>query len=88
MSDEPVRQRARANTTCGTYGGYQRHKRQGTQPCWSCIEANRAYTAQWRANPERREREKRRENARKRALWRLAQEYPARFRQLVAEEMP
>jgi hypothetical protein len=35
---------------CGTYGGYTRHRRDGTTYCGPCLEARRAYHRQWKAN--------------------------------------
>ncbi len=29
--------------THGTYGGYQQHKKYGTQPCDACLDANADY---------------------------------------------
>jgi hypothetical protein len=72
----------------GTYGGYQTHKNRDDEPCDECLEANAAYRRKYRASTPRRMQRDRRENAaRSRALWRLAAEYRARFRELVAEEL-
>jgi hypothetical protein len=73
---------------CGTYGGYQRHKRRGETPCGGCRQANREYGRRYRAErPEVRQQELADNRARSRALWRLAEECPDRFRQLVVEEL-
>lgn len=41
---------------CGSYGGYQRHKKVGEKPCDPCREANRRYHSRYRdANPEKRQ---------------------------------
>ncbi len=34
--------------THGTYGGYQQHKKYGTEPCAACRTANSAYQRDWR----------------------------------------
>lgn len=33
---------------CGTYGGYQRHKRDGEDACEPCREANNTYARDYR----------------------------------------
>lgn len=39
---------------CGTYGGWNRHNKNGENPCGPCIEAQQAYAAEWRArNPKK-----------------------------------
>ncbi len=75
------------HTNCGTYGGYQRHTRRGEVPCAECKKANREYAAARRADDAVRIEENARSAARQRALWRLAAEYPDRFRQLFIEEV-
>jgi len=72
---------------CGTYGGYQRHTRRGEVPCAECKKANREYAAARRADDAVRLEQNARTAARSRALWRLAAEYPDRFRQLFIEEV-
>lgn len=74
--------------TCGTYAGYQHHKKIGEKPCQPCLDANAEYTREWRArSPEIRAKGNRETAARSRALWRLAREHPKRFKKLFAEEM-
>lgn len=34
--------------TCGTYGGYQQHHRDGTEVCGPCNHAHSVYMGQWR----------------------------------------
>lgn len=73
---------------CGTYAGYQHHKKIGEKPCQPCLDANAEYTREWRArSPEIRAKGNRETAARSRALWRLAREHPQRFKKLFAEEM-
>jgi hypothetical protein len=72
---------------CGTYGGYQRHRRRGEQACTECRRANRDYTRTLRQRPGVREEENARTAARSRALWRLADEQRERFRELFIEEV-
>lgn len=63
----------------GTNGGYQQHRRRGEDACSECIEAHRIFRGQRRdANSE---------NARERALRRLAQVYPSEFRRLYYAEL-
>lgn len=72
---------------CGTYGGYQQHRRRGQEPCDPCREAARVYQQERRAkDPEKRAEENAKSSARERAVWRLAAEHPERFKELVAEE--
>jgi hypothetical protein len=78
---------APSHESCGSYSGYQRHRRRGQQPCEPCREASRVYMAGLRARrPDLRKREASESKARSRALWRLAHEHPARFLELVEEE--
>ena len=73
---------------CGTYTGYQRHKRAGEEACEPCRAANAAHQKAWRAgHPSQRDRERQRTAARSRALWRLADLYPNVFRRLYLEEL-
>lgn len=72
--------------THGTYSGYQLHNRKGERPCDPCREARNAYCRERRKDPAVVERETADRNARYRALSRLAVEFPARYRQLLAEE--
>ena len=71
---------------CGTYAGYQRHKKFGETPCQRCRDANAAYVREWRSDPDNRARTQAANNARQRALQRLADEYPKRFLELLNEE--
>jgi hypothetical protein len=38
---------------CGTYGGYQRHYRNGEDPCDPCTHAHTVYHGQWRVRSGR-----------------------------------
>lgn len=74
------------NGACGTYRGYQRHRRHHTM-CEACRRANTAHQrARREARPEIREKDRTSEAARWRARLRLCAEYPDRYRELLAEE--
>lgn len=74
--------------TCGSRAGYERHRRAKEDACRACRDAYAAWYREYRAdNPDQRERELMRNAARGRAVWRLAAEYPERFRQLANEEL-
>lgn len=78
----------RAVAACGTRAGYMRHKRRGEEPCEPCAEANRAYFRAWRrTHPDVYKRRHSQGAARGRALTRLAQEQPGRYRALYGEEL-
>jgi hypothetical protein len=71
----------------GTYAGWNWHQRTKTPQCEPCRQANRIYVAEWRAkNPDARERERRMDRLRHRALWRLAAIHPTEFHALVEDE--
>jgi hypothetical protein len=72
----------------GTPAAYQRHHRVGDPPCDDCLAAHAAYQRGIRErNPIVRRRQHRTQDARRRALARLAEEQPARFKVLYAEEL-
>lgn len=87
---------------CGTYAGYQTHKRRNEEACADCKRANSEYSQQYRGSKPRAEhfrlyptdeelrlsqqRRLARSSARNRALRRLGREYPDRLAELVAEE--
>jgi hypothetical protein len=62
-----------ADPRCGSNRGYFAHRRRNEDPCANCRAAH--YDYQGAANA-----------ARSRALTRLANEFPDRFRELFAEE--
>lgn len=73
---------------CGTYGAYQRHRRNREDPCEECRVAAVTYhrdlrqkSATARANSNRQSR------VQSRALHRLRQKYPAEFRAFFMEEL-
>jgi len=84
LSDDPP---AAESNPCGTVAAYQRHRRRGEAACGLCAEANRQKSRARRADPELRVEEVARNLARTRALWRLANEYPERFRALSTDEL-
>ena len=79
--------RRRADHPCGTYNAYQLHIRRGEVSCEPCREANRVYNNELRATKDQRAQEAARAVRRNKALLRLAQEYPTRFREILVEEM-
>jgi hypothetical protein len=63
-------------------------QRAPTTTCDGCRQANREYQRRYRAErPDVRQQEAADNRARLRALRRLAEEFPDRFRQLVVEEV-
>jgi hypothetical protein len=84
---------------CGTYAGYQTHKRRHEESCAECKRANTEYSQQHRGCKPRAERYRlyptdeelglcnERRLARNRALRKLGREYPERLAELVAEEV-
>lgn len=77
----------KAPSRCGTRAGYIRHiKKDRTPPCAECREAHRIYMRKYREDSEHRQATRDGNNARTRALWRLADLHPAEFQQLVEDE--
>ena len=73
--------------SCGTYAGYQAHRRAHEPACDQCRAANAAYSALCRAvNPAVRDRVRWLNKTRGRALERLAREHQRRFLELLAAE--
>jgi hypothetical protein len=73
---------------CGTYGAYQRHRKRGETPCDADRQASATYMADLRQRrPEVVGRDQDRKAARDQAMRRFAEEYPARFRRLLVEEL-
>lgn len=74
--------------TCGTYGGYQTHKRYGEEPCRPCRDASNAYARQYRkVQPTTVKLDRLQAKVRARALSKLAEVYPDDFQQLYAAEI-
>ena len=71
----------------GTCGGYQQHRKRGTEPCPKCRAACAAYARERRKNAEVRGEEKRQAAARARAYVRLSHAYPTLYRALYEEEL-
>jgi hypothetical protein len=63
----------------GTYGGYQAHRRLDETACGPCLRANSNYKIKQRSTGV--------ENARERALRRLARLHPSEFRRLYYAEL-
>lgn len=72
---------------CGTYSGYQMHRRRGEDTDQACRDAAAAYMARYRTAPENRKREAARKRARERALTRLASLFGEEYRQLYRAEL-
>lgn len=71
----------------GTRKGYNKCRRRPEGSCPPCRQASSKYMAEWRKErPLAARRAAREDNARERALWRLAQRHPAEFRALVEDE--
>lgn len=78
----------RQRPICGTRKGYARHTGANEEPCEPCATAAREYARSYRArSPKYMERNSKRGAARSRAKTRLAKEYPARYLQLLDEEL-
>lgn len=72
---------------CGTHKAVVSHRRHGEPIDDLCKAADAAYCAQWRqANPESRLLTVRKQNARWRAMQRLAKEYPDHFSRFLAAQ--
>lgn len=73
---------------CGTVAGYQTHHRRNEPVCEACRDANADYWRNYRqSSSPGYVRGKARQNARSRAMTRLADQYPAEFEALLAEEL-
>lgn len=72
---------------CGTYAGYQRHKKAGDTSCEPCRTAAADYMRHYRArHPEKVQSAYAVSAARERAMIRLSKMYPGVFRRLLDEE--
>jgi len=72
----------------GTYAGWSRHKREGTEPCADCKQAKAAYQKDWRARGGDAVRtERRRQQASEKARRALAHLYPADYQRLYSAEI-
>jgi len=75
-------------TEHGTHAGYRRHVDAGEPACDACLEGNAAYVQKWRIeHPASRGARNRYQNARGRAMTRLAQAHPGEFDVYMAEEL-
>jgi hypothetical protein len=73
---------------CGTYSAAQRHRRKGEPLDPACLEANRAYMANYRATKEgARERSRLENSARTRALYRLKADHQDEYTRYYAQEL-
>lgn len=72
---------------CGTAAAYTRHLRRSEEPCDACREANSSKSKERRSDKDHAREVTQRNGARIKALWRLAKEYPERYRELSTEEL-
>ncbi len=73
---------------CGTYAGAQVHRRQDEKLCDPCRQAHAAHIAAWRKKrPDLHAENVATQDARNRALRRLARLHPRDMRRLYLEEM-
>lgn len=89
-SDGRPRSQSHTNRTpvqpCGTYGGYQAHKKRGEAACDECRDASRRYMAEYRRkHPEVRDADIAGLDARREATRLLIQRHEAEFRQLLKD---
>jgi acyl-CoA reductase-like NAD-dependent aldehyde dehydrogenase len=73
-----------ASAPCGTYAGYQRHRRAGQSACVECKAALAAYVAQYRRDNAKWQ--ARRRSTERRALARLAKAHREEYLELLAQE--
>lgn len=72
----------------GTKAGYEAHKRTDRKPCDLCRQAHTVYQREWRnKNRESQRRITAGQRARDRALRKLAQQYPRKFKKLYDAEL-
>jgi hypothetical protein len=77
----------KARPACGTYPGYQAHRRRGDEICVPCRDACADYHRDRRdRRPESLRREQDARKARRRALSRLAEQHQEQYRALYREE--
>ncbi len=75
-------------SACGSYAGAQVHRKRGEPPCDPCRQAAAEYMREYRAShPKIYSRERRRNAARSRALWRLAARHVEEFQVLYLSEL-
>ena len=58
MMEQTKAEQMRRRAQCGTRSGYNRHKREGENPCEACLEAKRAEERERGARKRRREQAK------------------------------
>ena len=73
--------------TCGTYAGVSAHNRDKTPQCDDCKHARNEYLRRRRTDDGIRAAEHALNNARSRALWKLAKRHRAEFNNLMKAEM-
>ena len=73
--------------TCGTYAGVSEHNRNKTSQCDACKLAQKQYMRRRRTDDGIRAAERARNNARSRALWKLADRHRTEFDNLMKAEM-
>ena len=70
---------------CGTYQGYQKHKRLGEEVCEPCRLARNEYMNAIRRKPEYRKRIRKYQRDRGRALSKLAEMFPVEYQKILSE---
>ena len=73
--------------TCGTYAGVSAHNRDKTPMCDACKHARKMYIRRRRTDDGIRAAERALNNARSRALWKLADRHRGEFDNLIKAEM-
>lgn len=76
----------RRPVNCGTYGGYQTHRRRGEEPCGACRRAQADYMRARRTRPEVRNQDAAQSSAYDRAERRLREAHREEFESYYAEE--
>lgn len=71
----------------GTPAGYRAHRKEGKRACRPCLNAQSAYMQSRRATPAFRKRERQRNAAAARAVWRLADLHRDEYERLYVEEL-
>lgn len=72
---------------CGTYAGFQRHRRMGEPACDDCRLATRDYVRHYRQRPGKMARQQEVNRARLRAMVELSHRYPDEYRTLYTSEL-
>ena len=85
MSDEQPE--SVADDRCGTYAGWQAHRKRGEQTCGFCRSAKADYQRQYRLDPVAKRRNREQAKARDEALKVLGHRYPDEYQRLYVEAL-